>query len=715
MTTLARFAVEVNAMLMAGVLLSTHCVAAEQKTAERPRPAVQSLDDQLHHIRNGSDPEWDDFDTMPESESYSLTFESTVNDEALTLQITQHNVKQSWQIELNGKNLGLLHTDENPIVGLWSVPAGTLRDGSSKLLISTTSSSSDDVRIGHVVLHRASRAEVLNKTKVSVTVSDQSTGEPVPCRITILNNEQLMTVGAESSDDQAVRPGVIYCRGTAQFGLPAGDYTLIAGRGPEYSIAETTIHAGDQESINVALAIRREVATPGLVSCDTHVHTLTHSGHGDASISERMLTLAGECIELPIATDHNKHIDYVPSAAQLRVARFFTPVIGNEVTTKIGHFNVFPIAATNTPIPDFEASDWPTIFKSIHKTPNVRAVILNHARDIHSGYRPFGPEHHLGLTGQNLDGWKLEANAMEIINSGAQQTDMMQLVHDWMGMLNAGHQLTPVGSSDSHDVARFIVGQGRTYITCEDQDVSRIDSEMAITNFVAGKVIVSCGLLCNLHINGQSGPGDTAPQASSYTATVDVMGPSWIQASELEIFANGLSVFREEIPVVARAAAGLKHTFVVPLSLPKNQDVFIVAVARGPGVRRLHWPVARPYQPTSTSWEPICMSITGAVWIDADGDGVYTSARPHAQRLCEGATNDFATVVRELSRYDAAVATHAASLLLAPDSPSPTDSQRTALQTAAPQVREAFEQYMLEWRQSQIHRAAGQAQPSIGK
>ena len=57
--------------------------------------------------------------------------------------------------------------------------------------------------------------------------------------------------------------------------------------------------------MTVPLAIRREVATPGLVACDTHVHTLTNSGHGDATIAERVVTLAGEGIELPIATDHN--------------------------------------------------------------------------------------------------------------------------------------------------------------------------------------------------------------------------------------------------------------------------------------------------------------------------------------------------------------------------------------------------------------------------
>ena len=56
---------------------------------------------------------------------------------------------------------------------------------------------------------------------------------------------------------------------------------------------------------------------------------------------------------------------------------------------------------------------------------------------------------------------------MEVVNSGAQQTDVMRPFRDWFGLLNHGLALTPVGASDSHDVSRYIVGQGRTYIRCQ--------------------------------------------------------------------------------------------------------------------------------------------------------------------------------------------------------------------------------------------------------
>src|SRR5207244_4646666 len=123
---------------------------------------------------------------------------------------------------------------------------------------------------------------------------------------------------------------------------PAGNYTVYAGRGFEYSLAKADVRITAGETAERTLTICREVSTPDYIACDTHIHTLTHSGHGDASIGERMITLAGEGIELPIATDHNVQIDYQPHAEQLGVRRYFMPVVGNEVTTALGHFNVFP-------------------------------------------------------------------------------------------------------------------------------------------------------------------------------------------------------------------------------------------------------------------------------------------------------------------------------------------------------------------------------------
>ncbi|MEO1979478.1 MAG: hypothetical protein ABGZ24_03075, partial [Fuerstiella sp.] len=259
-----------------------------------PPASARILDAVLHHVRNGSDREWSEFADTPQSSSYQLNFEAKANDSDTALRIVQHDVKQLWKIELNGTNLGRLYRDENAIVGFWPIPKSTLIDGQNTLHVSTTSKTSDDIRIGEVAIYARQETDVLSECRVTVVVQDESTHQPTPCRITILHDGRLMALGARSNDHMAVRPGVIYCKGTADFGLPAGSYEIVAGRGPEYSIdaRSLTVTAGKAQVL--ILSIKREVPTIGFAACDTHVHTLTHSGHGDSTVRERMLTLAGE-------------------------------------------------------------------------------------------------------------------------------------------------------------------------------------------------------------------------------------------------------------------------------------------------------------------------------------------------------------------------------------------------------------------------------------
>src|SRR5206468_322289 len=147
--------------------------------------------------------------------------------------------------------------------------------------------------------------------------------------------------------------------------LPAGRYTVYANRGFEWGIDSVQLDLKPGENPAKQLAIRREVDTAGYVAADTHVHTFTYSRHGDATLAERMITLAGEGIELPIATDHNLPIDYEEAAKAAGVRQYFTPIIGSEVTTpKTGHFNVFPVDKS-APLFDFRAPSWEKLFANI--------------------------------------------------------------------------------------------------------------------------------------------------------------------------------------------------------------------------------------------------------------------------------------------------------------------------------------------------------------
>src|SRR5688572_16615539 len=157
----------------------------------------------------------------------------------------------------------------------------------------------------------------------------------------------------------------------------------------------------------------------------------------------------------------------------------------------MSNFISFPVPPGSA-VPEHASKEWPAIFASIRERTGAPVVILNHPLDVHAGFRPLGAAHHDAATGENLDGWKLSANGIEVVNSGAQQTDILAPYRGWFALLNHGTMLTPVGSSDSHDVARFIVGQGRTYIRCRDDSPGGIDIGKAVAAFIEGRVLVSC-------------------------------------------------------------------------------------------------------------------------------------------------------------------------------------------------------------------------------
>jgi hypothetical protein len=403
-----------------------------------------------------------------------------------------------------------------------------------------------------------------------------------------------------------------------------------------------------------------------------------------------VITIAGEGIELPILTDHNKHIDLGTVAKKLKLNSWFTSVTGNELTTPVGHFNIFPVEV-DFPVPDHQVKDWQEVQQRIAPFETEKAIILNHAQDLHSNFKPFGTGHHVSVAGMNIENWQLPANAMEVINSGAQQTDRNQLYKDWFGMMNRGHFLTPVGSSDSHDVSRYVVGQARTYIRSNDEDPAAIDIDEAVANFREGKVMVSFGLLAEIEVNDQHGPGELALTSDQVKVSVRVSGPAWANAEEIVLYANGQELKREKIKNSKNAGEKWTGSW----TFPKPQhDLFLVAIAEGAGSKTPFWPIAKPYQPDSPDWQASFIGSSGAVWIDADGDGQRTSAYQYAKELMEQSNGNVPDLFQMLNNYDEAVAIQVASLLYERGDDMTDSRLALELKKAAPATAKGFDAFI---------------------
>lgn len=726
------------------------------------------LTSRMHHLRQMEPREWSTFPEHAESDRLELKFETTATGNHC-LSLRQQDVKARWTIHLNGQSLGELHVDENDMRVYYDVDGQLLKRGENLLTIECRGGrSSDDIRVGEISLLDRSRSEVLSEATLQVSVcrtfepsdllrqieapdvlfpgnlsleaekvefaqltrrlssrfpdSEATSGgsflesdenRPVlrtPARITIVNADgSLQECLAESDRDVAVRPGTVYVSNRAvRISLPAGSYQVFAGRGFEYSLADSEVSLTDGEEKQLRLTIKREVDTTGWVACDTHVHTRTHSGHGDSTVQERMVTLAGEGIELPIATDHNVHIDHRPFAREADLEQYFTPVVGNEVTTKVGHFNVFPVTP-GAELPNHKLTDWDAIADSINQVDGVKVVILNHARDIHSNVRPFGPSLFNDAVGEHLNGWRFRANAMETVNSSANQTDILQLFRDWMTMLNRGYQVTPVGCSDSHDVLRHFVGQGRTYIRCDDRDPGNIDVDQAVNSFVQGRVMVSYGLLASIRVNDRYGSGELVRiGGDSVRIKVRVQGPHWTRATRVQLFANGTVIREAAIPEGDDPARDRKLDRVLEWTIPRpKHDVFLTAIATGPGITSPYWRTAWPYQPVSPEFTPKFISCSGAVWLDADGDGHRTSARGYAERIMLTSSDDISPVLEALESHDEATSSQAAFLIhrrsgLSGRPPFLSGDAQASVRQASQHVQQGFQRYVDAWRRCQI-------------
>jgi hypothetical protein len=722
------------------------------------------ITNQMHHLRQMEPREWSAFPEKAEATKLELKFEAKAAARERCLSLRQQDVKETWTISLNGEPLGKLHINEIDMRVYYEVGFDLVKDGGNTLTIECPKGrKADDIRVGEITLLDRKKRGLLREATIELSVTEPLSDsipfwqlhrddvelEPkkmsrgrnlvpipeqlqsfavlsalqwrqigisnlvrarVPCRITILNSDgSLQECVAESEKQVAFRPGTVYASNRpVRILLPAGEYRVLIGRGFEYSLAERQVSVPEGSTQKLAVSIDREVDTEGWVACDTHVHTRTHSGHGDSTVQERMVTLAGEGIELPIATDHNVFIDHRPFAKEAGVDRYFTPVIGNEVTTKIGHFNVFPVNP-GAKLPDHKLTDWDEIADSINQVDGVKVVILNHARDIHSNVRPFGPALFNDAVGENIKGWRFRANAMETANSSANQTDIMQMFRDWMTMLNRGMNITPVGCSDSHDVSRHFVGQGRTYIRCDDRDPGNIDVEQAVDSFVQGRVMVSYGLLTNLTVNDRYGSGELARVGGdTVKVNVRVQGPHWTTASRVQLFANGIVIREATMPANDDSAPAKRLDWKTEWIIPRpGHDVHLVAIATGPGITGPHWKTALPYQSTSPDFEPTSLGCSGAVWLDVDGDGRRSSARDYAEFAVGSSGNDVGAMLEKLAMYDEATAAQAAFVFhrqvgLEKQNPFLSSDVQAAVRKAAPHVQDGIQKYVDAWRRNQI-------------
>jgi hypothetical protein len=463
-------------------------------------------------------------------------------------------------------------------------------------------------------------------------ILDDATGRPIPARLTFLGGGG---PGARLFRDPGVDPRnlalrddiVVTLRGRGAVEVPPGRYRILASRGLEWSVAskEVTIEAGREARFSVRL--RREVDTTGWIAGDFHLHTLTYSGHGDANLEERMITLAGEGVEFAVATDHNHHTDYGPTIRALEMEKELTAITGNEVSVPIGHMNAFPLEPEG-PVPDPAARDARTLFRFIRAQTNRYGVVpvlqINHPR--WEGIDYFGKTSLDPVTGRpGAEFWSDDFDSIEVLNENAgwgyhdadapgappAGSTRHSVLRDWFQLLNRGRRVAAVGNSDSHHVRYILAGYPRNYVRSSTDVPGEIDPVEIVEAIRTRRLFTTTGPFVDFEASGVPMGGETKVRDGLLELRLRVQAASWIDCDRVRVVVNG--DLAAEIPVPAsREAVRLD----VRREIPVDGDGWVVLLVEGDDPLS---PVVhdgpRPVRP---------IAVANPVWFDGDEDGRWT-------------------------------------------------------------------------------------------
>lgn len=459
-------------------------------------------------------------------------------------------------------------------------------------------------------------------------------GRALPARLTFRREndpEPMLFPGTQAAPDRlAVRRNTIYTvTGTGAVTVPPGAYSVEVGRGLEWSFVRRPVTIAAGATTDLAVTLVHEVDTEGWISGDFHLHTLTHSGHGDAGLTERVITLAGEGVEFGVATDHNHIADYGPVVRALGLGGVVSTVPGNEVSVPIGHFNAFPLDPARPPV-DRKIRDGRTLFAVLRAEPNPAGIVpviqVNHPRwDGIDYFRQAALDPVSG--GTDAPHWSPEFDTVEVLNEnegwGYEDSETAggdvfvggsrhSALRDWMNLLNRGARCAAVGNSDSHTVSYELAGFPRNFVRSPTDDPAAIDVKDVAAALRRGEALASCGPFATVTAGGQPMGSLVPAEGGRVRLHVRVQAASWIDCDRVRVILGG-----DEVACVPVPAARTPLRLETDIDVDVPRDSWIVLLVEGDEpVEVFPRKQQRPVRP---------LAILNPIRVDADGDGAWTA------------------------------------------------------------------------------------------
>lgn len=460
--------------------------------------------------------------------------------------------------------------------------------------------------------------------------------EPLPCKVTLEGALGTTTPELGPAHVATVARNQIFAvTGPTTLQVPPGKYRLTFSRGPEYAIETADISlgiAGAPSTLAVQKLLYRVVDTAGYVSTDFHQHTSASADSGVAS-QDRVLGNVAEAVEVAVVSEHNVVADFTSIAKDLGLTKYVVHVPGDEVTTDSnkqpwGHVNVFPLEpdpskprAGAPPVRDKSPLD---LFKDVRALAGpMRVIQVNHPRSGSNGYFDllgFDPK---TATATN-PGYAGDFDALEIWN-GRNVEARAKVIDDFFALLRAGRPVTAIADTDTHGIVGHEAGLPRTYVrVAKDSELESWDAQRTgdLVTSVRDRrdVVLTNGPFLQVSANG-AGIGGVA-RGGNVAVKVHVTSAAFAAIEKVEIrFAGAAKTAGPATVSVTpkkNALGALEADVTFDVRAPTD-DAFIVIASGTKPMRPMFGGEDREITP----W-----AMTGAIWIDANGDGKSLARMP---------------------------------------------------------------------------------------
>ena len=412
--------------------------------------------------------------------------------------------------------------------------------------------------------------------------------------------------------------------------LATGSYRITVSRGPEYATRTlaATVRAGETWTAGPDdAALARVVDTTGYVGTDFHQHTML-GADSPVALRDRVVSNAAEGLEVAVATEHNVVADLSGLVRELHLEPSLVQLAGDELTTDSsrkpwGHANVFPLPfEPDKPrggAPDVRDRSARDLFAEIRARKLTPSPILqiNHPRTGITGY--FDQLGFDAKTGAGKDpGYDPDFDALEVWN-GRNVDSREKVLADYFALLRTGHPVTATADTDTHGIIGQEAGYPRTYVRVGDDTHLDAWSPERTGDLVRGVRELRDVVLTNgpfLRVTANGAPIGGVAKGREVTFRIHVEHAPWITLDRVRILSARTGAELAPTAPLAWRPGPLPSSAVgqdLVATVRFAEDDAVVVLADG----------ATPMTPvlSGEAKEIAPYAMTGAIWVDANGDG----------------------------------------------------------------------------------------------